>query len=109
MRKKFIIIFVTASSVVEARQIIDVLLTKKLVACGNIINGIESKFWWQGKVGKANEALLILKGLAENFTKIESVVKKQHSYEVPEIIAIPIAAGSSSYLKWIEKSTTKKK
>ena len=103
--KKFIVIFVTANSVAEARLILDSLLKKRLVACGNIIKGLMSKFWWHGKIDKVKETLLILKAPAQNFKKIEVVVKQNHSYEVPEIIAIPIVAGSGSYLKWIGEST----
>ena len=69
------------------------------------MDGIESRFWWKGKIDRANETLLIVKTKKANFKKIEAEVKKMHSYEVPEIIAVPIAAGSKDYLDWIEDST----
>ena len=105
MDKKFIMVMVMCSSRSEARKMAGSLLTKKLVACANIVDGIESRFWWKGKIDRANETLLIVKTKKANFKKIEAEVKKMHSYEVPEIIAVPIAAGSKDYLDWIEDST----
>lgn len=103
MRKKFVIIMVTCVSRKEARKIADRLLAKRLVACANVIEGVESKFWWKGNLDSAAETLLMMKTLEANFKKIEAEVKRLHSYEVPEIIAIPITAGSKEYLNWIKK------
>jgi periplasmic divalent cation tolerance protein len=99
---KFIMIMVTCPSRKEARAIADSLLKERLVACANIIPGVESKFWWKGKLDIAGEILLITKTAKVNFKKVELEVKKIHSYEVPEIIAIPITAGSKDYLNWIK-------
>jgi len=104
MKNKFVIIFVTCASKGEAKVIIDSLLKKRLVACANIIPGVESKFWWKGKIDSAKETLLILKTTMANFNKVEKHVKKNHSYEMPEIIAIPIVRGSMKYLNWINES-----
>lgn len=98
---KYAVIFVTCSSRDEAEMIADKLLTKKLVACANLIPGIESWFWWKGKIDTAKEVLLVLKARSGSFKKIEAEVKKLHSYDVPEIIALPIGAGSKKYLAWI--------
>jgi periplasmic divalent cation tolerance protein len=73
-----------------------------LVACANIIFGVESRFWWKGRINKAKETLLILKTRRENFKRVEKEIKRIHSYEVPEIIALPIVAGSKSYLEWLK-------
>ena len=104
MVKKPIIIMVTCASRKEARRIADRLLIKRLVACANIVSGVESKFWWEGKIDSASETLLMMKTVKANFKKVEAAVLSLHSYEIPEIIAAPITAGSKSYFSWIEKS-----
>lgn len=101
MRTDFIVVLVTCSSKREAEKISDSLLKKKLIACANIIYGIESKFWWKGRIDKANETLAILKTRRKNFKMVEKEVGRIHSYEAPEIIAIPIAAGNKIYLDWL--------
>lgn len=98
-------IMVMCASKKEAKMITDSLLKKHLVACTNIISGVESKFWWKGKLDSAKEFLLIMKTSRANFKKVETEVKRLHSYEVPEIIAVPIIAGSKEYLNWIKDST----
>ena len=98
----FCIIFVTCQSKKEAEVIVLSVLKKRLAACANIIPGVDSKFWWKGKLDRAQEALIMFKAGAKNFKKIEKEVRRLHSYEVPEIIAIPIVAGSKSYLSWIK-------
>ena len=99
----YIVIFVTAGNIGEARKISAKLIEKKLAACVNIIDPVESVFWWQGKVDKAKEALLVIKSKKQKFLKIVKLVKSLHSYEVPEIIALPIVAGEKFYLKWIDE------
>jgi periplasmic divalent cation tolerance protein len=80
------------------------LLKNKLAACVNIIDKIESFFWWQGKIDCAEEALLLVKSKKSKLPKIIKLVKSLHSYSVPEIIALPIIAGEKKYLKWIDES-----
>lgn len=105
MADRFVIILATCSSKQEADRIAASILKKRLAACGNIVDGIRSKFWWKGRIDSANEVLLILKTRAANFKEIEKEIKRIHSYEVPEIIALPIVAGSKEYLMWIKKET----
>ncbi|MFH1129042.1 MAG: divalent-cation tolerance protein CutA [Candidatus Omnitrophota bacterium] len=100
----YIIIFITASSIEEAEKIAQGLLGKKLVACVNIIDNLKSLFWWQGKIDHAKEVLLVAKSKKTKFTSIIRLVKSLHSYEVPEIIAIPLVAGEKKYLRWIDES-----
>lgn len=102
---EFIVIFITAPSCDEAEKIGRALVEKKLVACVNIIKDIRSIFWWEGKISDGKEVLLIAKSKKDNFKEIENEVKKVHSYEVPEIIALPILYGSKDYLNWVEKET----
>lgn len=102
-----IVIFITASNKKEAKKIAGALIKNRLAACVNIIDRIESFFWWQGKVDRANEALLIIKSRREKLTKIIKLVKSIHSYKVPEIIALAIIGGEKTYLKWIDESVRK--
>lgn len=104
MNDKYVIIFVACSSKAEAESVADSLLGKRIVACANIIGKIESKFWWHGRIDKAREVLAIFKTTGKNFKAVEKEVKKLHSYEVPEIVAIPIVALSGDYSDWIRDS-----
>jgi len=104
MKSRFVIILVTCASKKEARLIADALLKKRLIACANIVGCVESKFWWKGKVEKAHEAMLMLKTKEDRFSDVGKAIKRIHSYDVPEIIAVPVVAGSSGYLKWISNS-----
>lgn len=105
MTTKYILIFITASSVQEAEMLATAVVKKKLAACGNILPDLRSVFWWQGNLKNEQEALLILKSRFALLSDIIRVVKSLHSYDEPEIIAIPILAGSESYLAWIEQET----
>ena len=102
-----IVIFITASNKKEAQNIARGLLSNKLIACVNIIDKIESFFWWQGKIDKAKEALLIVKSHKSKFHRIVKLVKSIHSYEVPEIIALPVIFGEKKYLRWLDASIRK--
>ncbi len=105
MKRGFVIIFVTCGSKEEAEHIVDSLLKKRRVACGNIISGVDSRFRWKGKLEKAKETLVILKTRRDNFSDIEKEIKRIHSYEVPEIIALPIVTGNKRYLGWLRAET----
>ncbi|MBE0431534.1 MAG: divalent-cation tolerance protein CutA [Dehalococcoidia bacterium] len=97
-----IVVLITAGSDEEAREITRLLLTEKKAACVNILPGVDSLFWWQGEVDSARESLMVVKTRAALFPEIVELVKRAHSYEVPEIIALPIIAGSEDYLKWLD-------
>ena len=99
-----IVIFITAKDKLEAKKISDRLLQDKLIACANIIDGVQSVFWWQQKIDEAQEVLLVLKSRRDFFEKIVRTVKSLHSYDVPEIIALPIVDGNPDYLRWIDES-----
>jgi len=104
MNTQCIVILVTTKDKKEAQKIARALLEEKLIACANIISGVDSMFWWQGKIDSSKEVLLVLKSKKNNFNKISIAVKKSHSYQTPEIIALPIINGSEDYLKWINSS-----
>ncbi len=98
----YIVIFITCAKKQEATKIVKALLMKRLVACGNIVSNVESFFWWKGKIDRVQEWLLIAKSTRAKFDKITKVVKSLHSYEVPEIISLPISGGNKTYLDWID-------
>ena len=100
-----IVVFVTVSNQKEAREISNSLITQKLIACSNISSSVNSIFFWKNEIRNENEVLLMLKSTRKNFKKIEIEVKKLHSYDTPEIIALPIIDGSKDYLQWIEDET----
>ena len=104
MMKNFVIIMVTCVSRKEALDVSGRLLAKRLIACANIMPGVESKFRWKGKLSSAAEVLVVMKTVKANFKKIEIEIKRVHSYEVPEIIAVPISAGSRDDLDWISRA-----
>ena len=99
----YIVLLITASNIEEANKIAEVLLNQRKAACLNIVPGVSSLFWWQGKVDSAQESLLIVKTKASLLPEVISLVKGVHSYDVPEIIALPIVGGNQDYLEWIDK------
>jgi len=100
-----VVIYITTGSESEAEKIGHTLVEEKLVACSNIISPIRSIYSWQGKICDDKEALMMLKTKKELFKQIIKRVEELHSYDVPEIIAIPIIDGSSKYLSWINEET----
>lgn len=95
------VVLVTTSSSEAAESMARALLTEKLAACVNIVP-VNSFYTWQGKINSDREWQLIIKTDLAQFAALEAKIKTLHSYEVPEIIALPIIAGSESYLNWLE-------
>ena len=100
-----IVIYVTVENLEQANKISSTLVEQKLAACVNIIDQVDSIYSWKGKIEQAKEKLLMIKTRKELFAKVSDAVKALHSYEVPEIIALPIIEGNSDYLDWIDKTT----
>ncbi len=103
MKKDYIMVFVTVPDKKTADKIIKSVLAKKLAACVNISKNIDSYYWWKGKIEQSKELLLIMKTVKSKFKLLEKDIKKNHPYEVPEIIAADISLGNKEYLKWIEE------
>jgi periplasmic divalent cation tolerance protein len=103
----WIVVLTTTSNPEEAKSIAKKLLEKKLVACVNIIEKIHSLYWWKDEIREDQEALLIIKTRIEKLGNVIRTIKEKHSYEVPEIIALPILAGSPEYLQWLDKTVVK--
>lgn len=100
----YTVIFITAANKKEAQRIAKLLLKNKLAACVNIVPKVESLFWWKGKIDHAKEVSLIIKSKKTKLNQIIKLVKSLHSYQVPEIIALPIIAGYKPYLRWLGES-----
>ncbi len=101
---QYLVVLVTAGSEVEAQHIADQLVERKLAACANL-TPVTSVFRWKGRIQHEGEVLLIIKTRSELFDQLQDAVKTLHSYDVPEIIALPIFAGSTEYLKWLGDET----
>ena len=97
-----IVVFITAGYAGEARTLAETLVEKRLAACVQMLPKIESVFRWQGKVERQGEFLLIAKTTGSQFEKLEREVRALHSYETPEIVALPVSAVSSPYLEWLK-------
>lgn len=104
---KAIVVFVTASSEEEAGRIGRRLVEERLAACVTLLPTVRSLFWWEGKVSEERETLMVLKTRSSLFPDLAKAVKALHSYQVPEIIALPIQNGSVDYLDWIQAVTSK--
>ncbi len=100
-----IVIFVTACSNEEAEKIARHLVDEGLAACVNIIPAVSSVFRWQGKINQVKETLLIIKSVSTGLEAITKRVKQLHSYQVPEVIALPIIGGLKEYLDWLRGET----
>ena len=98
----YIVVLVTAKDKKEAQKIAAGLIKAKLAACVNIIAKVDSIFFWAGKIDRARECLLVIKSKRDKISKIIKLVKSLHSYEVPEIIALPIITGDKPYLRWMD-------
>ena len=103
--RRAVVVLVNAASAEEADAIARALVGEKFAACANIVSPIRSVYRWKGEVETETEHLMIIKTRANLVAKVEARVKELHSYEVPEIIALPIVAGSKSYLDWVFDST----
>jgi len=100
----YILVMITTSSREEAEKIAKTLLEKKLIACANIFGPASSRFWWQGKIDEAEEYVVFMKTEEGLFEEVAKHVKRLHSYEIPEIIALPIIKGFKPYLEWISNN-----
>lgn len=98
------LVYCTCGNSENARQIANALVTEQLAACVNILPGIQSVYRWQGKIASDQEVLLIIKTREECLTTLQDRVRALHTYELPEIVVVPIVAGLVPYLNWISES-----
>lgn len=100
-----IVVLSTAGSIEQAQAIARALVEGRLAACVNILPGVQSVYHWQGSINQDAEVLLVIKSRAELFHQLAAEIKRIHTYEVPEIIALPVTAGSEAYLDWLDRET----
>ncbi len=100
-----IVVFMTAANGEEATRLADMLVGAHLAACVQILPEMESVYRWQGKVERQAEVLLIAKTVQGKFDELEREVRALHSYDTPEIVAVPILTGSAPYLEWLTQTT----
>ena len=105
MPEDAIVVFMTAASGEEATRLAEMLVGAQLAACVQILPEMESVYRWEGKVERQSEVLLIAKTTHGKFADLEREVRALHTYETPEIVAVPITAGSAPYLEWLSKTT----
>jgi periplasmic divalent cation tolerance protein len=96
-----IVILCTSASEEEADRIARHLLEEHVAACVNVIPMHRSYYWWQGAIESSSEYLLLIKSSATLFPAVEQAIRGMHSYEVPEVLALPVLAGSADYLAWL--------
>ena len=99
-----VVVLVTCANAMEAKRIARAAVEERLAACVNILPGaVVSIYRWKGKVRSARERLLLIKTSRKHLAKLQAAVERHHSYDVPEFIALPIAAGSRDYLSWLDE------
>jgi len=99
------IVLTTAPTLKEARYIASALLDSKLAACVTILPGAEAHYPWRGKRERSKELVLLIKSRAKLFDRIRKTIQKNHTYAVPEILALSVSKGSPDYLAWIKQET----
>ncbi len=96
-----VVVLITVPGREPAEALARVLLERRLAACVNICEGVRSLFWWEGRIDEADEVLLIVKAPREGISDLIAAVRRHHPYSVPEVVALPIAAGNPDYLRWV--------
>lgn len=105
--EEFVVVLVTAGSLEDAAGIGRVLVEERLVACANVLGPIRSIYRWEGAIEDASEHLLLLKARAADFALVEARVRALHTYQVPEVLALAVSAGSGPYLAWLAQATAR--
>jgi periplasmic divalent cation tolerance protein len=100
------VVLVTTPNLQAARALIEIVLHQKLAACVNLVRGLESYYWWKGQLERSTEVLLLIKTRRALLPKLERAVLDHHPYDTPEFVVLNIAAGSESYLRWIDSSVS---
>ena len=103
--KAFAVVMVTAPRLSVARKLARAALERKLIACATILPGVESHYWWQHQLETSKECLLMLKTRRTALQNLERLLLELHPYDTPEIIALPLTAGTERYLDWLRRET----
>ena len=106
MSDEHLLVLCTCPGTTVAAEIATALIEQNLAACVNRLPGVKSWYRWEGHLKQDEEVLLLIKTMRTRFAELETAVRRLHPYEVPEIIAVPITAGSEAYLQWVMDSTS---
>ena len=98
-----IVVFTTCNSQEQGAQLARHLIEHRLAACVNILTGARSFYRWKGEIEQASEVVLVIKSRRDIFEKLREAILHLHSYEIPEVIALPVIDGSDAYLSWIDR------
>jgi periplasmic divalent cation tolerance protein len=102
---QFRVVLVTAPDLKTARNLARAALGQRLVACANLIPGLESHYWWRGKIESSREVLLLFKTRAGCLPKLEKLILAEHSYDTPEFVVLQLTAGTERYFAWLKCET----
>ena len=102
--RDYSIVLVTAPNLRTARLLAKAALRVRLVACANLVPGLESHYWWQGKLERSGEVLIVFKTVRRHLPALEKLVSAEHPYDTPEFVVLPLTAGSTRYLDWLGAS-----
>lgn len=105
--ERAVLVYTTWPSIVEAERAGRAIVEQRLAACVNILPGMVSHYWWQGKIERAEEAVAIFKTRASLAQAVGAAVKSQHSYTTPSIMVLPVESADADYQKWIEQETNR--
>ena len=100
----FCLVLVTAKDEQEAKRLGEKLVSERLAACVSVVPKMSSVYRWRGEIERADEALILIKTSQEKLDRLIPRIKELHSYEVPEVLVLPIERSSPEYLKWLEES-----
>jgi periplasmic divalent cation tolerance protein len=101
---RFVLVLITAPNLKTARALARVALEARLIACANLVPRVESHYWWQGRLERGAEVLLVLKTTRARLAALEKLVLARHPYDTPEFLVLPLHAGAERYLAWLAAS-----
>ena len=102
---QFRVVLVTAPDLKTARRLARAALRQRLAACANLIPGLESHYWWRGKIEASREVLLLFKTRAARLRELEGLILTEHPYDTPEFVVLQLTAGTERYLAWLKQET----
>ncbi|MEM3736940.1 MAG: divalent-cation tolerance protein CutA [Candidatus Bathyarchaeia archaeon] len=103
---EYVTIFTTAPTLEDCERIACALVEERLAACVSIIPNVKSVYWWEGKVDRMSEHIVMIKTVRDLFVAVKDRIRQLHPYRVPEVIAVPVATGSEEYLEWLESEVS---
>jgi periplasmic divalent cation tolerance protein len=102
---QFRLVLVTAPDLKTARRLARAALRKRLAACANLLPGLESHYWWRGKIESSSEVLLLFKTRASRLRDLEKLILAEHPYDTPEFVVLQLTAGTERYFAWLREET----